>query len=93
MRDLIRETAFGRFVNFASRGQILPQTEQLDPSLLSKYREANPALTSRTSIEGDANVTTETQGLEKGKDVQLVDWEPNDPEARYCAPYYDLIPN
>jgi hypothetical protein len=88
MRDLMRETAFGRFANFASRGKIFLPTEQLDPSLLDKYREANPALTSRTSIEGDANVITGIQSLEKGKDIQLVDWEPNDPEVRRPPPQY-----
>ena len=87
MRDLIRETAFGRFVNLVSRGKVFPQTEELDPSLLDKYREANPAFTSRTSIEGDEEVVEPIQSLEKGKDIQLVDWEPNDPGASSHIPY------
>ena len=81
MRDLMRETAFGRIVHFASRGQVFPSAEQLDPSKLDKYREANPALAQRTSIESDANVIDGTLSLEKGKDVQLVDWEQNDREV------------
>ena len=82
MRDLFRETVFGRFVHFASGGSLFAHAEQRDPSLLQKYRVNKSSASSDTSVNaalGDREgVKTDP---EKGSDVLLVDWVENDPEV------------
>jgi hypothetical protein len=93
MRDLIRETVFGRLVHLLSRGKLFPPEEQRDPSRLQRYIVTKSASTSGTSIRanidalesGDADPPKgdiPNRDPEKGGDFQLVDWIPNDPEVR-----------
>ena len=81
MRDLLRETIFGRLVHLASGGKLFQTVEQLDPSKLDRYRTTDSRSTSRNSIEGPADAVGGTKAdPEKGKDFKLVDWTENDQE-------------
>jgi hypothetical protein len=84
MRDLFRESTFGRLVQFLSRGKLFLAEEQLDPSSVEKYIQTKPPSSSRSSFfEDDApsdNAASDAEKFEPekadpemGKDFQLVD--------------------
>lgn len=73
MKDLFRETVFGRLVHFASGGSFFSRDEELDPSSILRYSFDNSESSSRSDIKA---TQTET---EKGKDKSLVEWAENDP--------------
>ena len=73
MKDLLRETAFGRIVRLVSGGRLFAYDEDLDPSTLDKFRP----------LDQDSNDSRERPiaiDQEKGADVNLVDWTTNDPQ-------------
>ena len=81
MYDLIRDSVFGRVVQFASGGKVFPPLEVRDPSRLQHY--ALTTSSSNSSIAVAPNASEGSKGdPEKGKDIQLVDWDENDPEVR-----------
>ncbi|KAI9894694.1 MAG: hypothetical protein M1814_002050 [Vezdaea aestivalis] len=73
MKDLIRESAFGRLAYLLSGGRLFASDEELDPSLLQRYQ---PASTETSSTRSLSNNPADT---EKGSDHLLVDWAENDP--------------
>ena len=73
MKDLFRETIFGRLVRLASGGRFFAYEENLDPSIIEKYAVSDSESSSRTNLDGSP------MGLEKGKDNRLVEWNENDP--------------
>ena len=73
MKDLFRETLFGRLVHFASGGQLFKRDEELDPSIILPYTLDHSQSSSRSNFEGALDNT------EKGKDELLVEWADNDP--------------
>ncbi|KAI9844387.1 MAG: hypothetical protein M1837_005588 [Sclerophora amabilis] len=81
MRELLRETVFGRLVNLTSGGKLFQTEEQLDPSILEKYMTSDASSGSEVFVDGAADVNDGTKiDPEKGKDYKLVDWTQNDQE-------------
>ena len=89
MKDLFRETTFGRLVRLISRGKLFAYEEELNPLSLKKY-QPNDSGTSSTStslpVDGKHNPPNEGQETaipldqEKGSDHLLVDWTLDDPQ-------------
>lgn len=73
MKDLFRETVFGRLVHLASGGLLFKRDEELDPSTVSQYSLDHSESSSRSNF---MDLQTE---VEKGKDKRLVEWSENDP--------------
>lgn len=61
MKDLFRETAFGRLVRLASGGKLFAYDEELDPSTLKKYQPVNSD-SSSTSLSLDGRQSQEKDG-------------------------------
>lgn len=93
MKDLFRETVFGRIIRLVSRGKLFAYSEEIDPSALQKYQPLHSE-SSSTSLNIDGKQTDQESGKvsgqpenstifadnEKGVDHLLVDWAPNDPD-------------
>lgn len=95
MKDLFRESTFGRIVNLVSGGKYFAYDEVLDPSSIDKYRSKSiTSDSSTTSLDNEKERKIpggSDNGLlqnpvnplpidqEKGSDTLLVDWAPNDP--------------
>ena len=89
MKDLFRETAFGRLVRLISRGKLFAYEEELNPLFLKKYQpnESGKSSTS-TSLPVDDKRPQPDEGQEtpvpldqeKGPDHLLVDWTLDDPQ-------------
>ena len=89
MKDLFRETAFGRLVRLISRGKLFAYEEELNPLFLNKYQPNDSGTSSTsTSLPVDSKHTQPNEGQqtpirldqEKGSDHLLVDWAPDDPQ-------------
>ena len=89
MKDLFRETAFGRLVRLISRGKLFAYEEESNPLFLNKYQPDDSGTSSTsTSLPVDGDHTQSTERLqtpirldqEKGSDHLLVDWVPDDPQ-------------
>lgn len=89
MKDLFRETTFGRLVRLISRGKLFAYEEELNPLFLNKYQPNDSGTSSTsTSLPVDSKHTQPNEGQqtpirldqEKGSDHFLVDWAPNDPQ-------------
>lgn len=91
MKDLFRETVFGRIVRAVSGGKIFGYNEELDPANLEKYQPIEPDSSSTSlNLEGKKSgqdgvkVSSPERSIpldqEKGKDNLLVTWAPNDPQ-------------
>ena len=72
MRDLFRETVFGRLVHLASEGRFFRRDEELDPSTILPY-SLDPSESSSRS-----NINESQTDVEKGKDKRLVEWAEDD---------------
>ncbi len=72
MKDLFRDTVFGRLVYLASRGNLLAYEDELNPSAIEKYTLADSDTWSTYLERTQADA-------EKGKDGRLVEWAENDP--------------
>ena len=82
MRDLIRETVFGRIVHLVSGGKLFASEEQRDPSRLQRYIVTKSGSSSGTSVLPATDVLEgEKVDQEKGTDYELIDWIENDPEV------------
>ncbi len=94
MKDLFRETVFGRSVRLLSGGKLFAYSEEIDPSALQKYLPIHSE-SSSTSLNVEGKQTHQESGKasgpgpeestvladnEKGVDRLLVDWSPNDPD-------------
>ncbi len=94
MKDLFRESVFGRSVRLLSGGKLFAYSEETDPSLLERYQLSHTK-SSSTSLSLDGKQTNQESGgdsgaelgkpttiaeQEKGVDHLLVDWSPNDPD-------------
>jgi len=92
MRNLLRESAFGRLVRLASGGKLFAYEEELNPSILQKYQPIASESSSSTTLKTDGQQShsrddqvTKPENIatpidqEKGADHLLVDWAPNDP--------------
>ena len=92
MRDLIRETVFGRIVHSVSGGKLFLTEEQIDPSLAEKYKLVKTVGSSSSSLSEDGEAPNELPmdlektDPEKGQDFQLVDWTENDQQVGFCGP-------
>ena len=73
MKDLFRETVFGRLVHLASGRRFFRRDEELDPSTILRYTLDHSKPSSRSNI-GDPQ-----SYVEKGNDKRLVEWAENDP--------------
>ncbi|KAL9133056.1 MAG: hypothetical protein Q9175_005766 [Cornicularia normoerica] len=73
MKDLFRETVFGRLVYLVSGAYFFRRDEELDPSIILSYTLDHSESSSRSNLDG---VHTDT---EKGKEKRLVEWTENDP--------------
>ena len=73
MKDLFRETVFGRLVHLASGGRFFKRDEELDPSTVLRYSLNQSESSSRSNLRD-----TQTD-KEKGEDKNLVEWSENDP--------------
>ena len=93
MKDLFRETAFGRLIRLASGGKLFAYDEELDPSTLKRYQLKDSELSSTSTslnVTGTQNHDRDEKASdpekppnmdqEKGGDHLLVDWDPNDPQ-------------
>ena len=89
MKDLFRETAFGRLVRLISGGKLFGYEEELNPLFLKKYQPNDSGtLSSSTSLPADSKHTQPDEGQEtpipldqeKGSDHLLVGWAPDDPQ-------------
>lgn len=61
MKDLFRETVFGRLVRLASGGKLFAYDEELDPSTLQKYQPIDSE-SSSTSFNVDGKQTHQKDG-------------------------------
>ena len=92
MRDLLRDSIFGRLAHLASNGKLFLHEEQRDPSRLQKYIVNKSESASETSVKPATDSSNgNTVELEKGTDVQLVGWIENDPEVCKCFQPLDTI--
>lgn len=73
MKDLFRETVFGRLVHLASGSWFSRRDEELDPSTMLQYSVDHSESSSRS------HVNQIHSDIEKGKDTRLVEWAENDP--------------
>ena len=73
MKDLFRETMFGRLVHLASGGRFFRRDEELDPSTILQYSLDHSESSSRSNVD---DIETDA---EKGRDKRLVEWSENDP--------------
>lgn len=73
MKDLFRETVFGRLVHLASGGRFFRRDEELDPSTILQYGLNHSESSSRSNLKDSQT------DKEKGKDRSLVEWSENDP--------------
>ena len=90
MKDLFRESAFGRLVRVVSRGKMFAYDEELNPLLLNKYQLNHSTGLSSTStslaVDGRQPQHKESEeklvpsDREKGPDHLLVDWALDDPQ-------------
>lgn len=89
MKDLFRESTFGRLVRLISRGKLFAYEEELNPLFLNKYQPNDSGTSSTsTSLPIDSKHTQPNGGQEipirldqeKGSDHLLVDWAPDDPQ-------------
>lgn len=84
MRDLFRETAYGRIIRLVSRGALFAYEEELDPSKIRKeYFPIESECSSRVFPETDGTPPEKDDSntdSEKGSDSQLVDWAEHDPQ-------------
>ncbi|KAL6716876.1 GTPase-activating protein [Lecanora helva] len=93
MKDLFRETVFGRIIRAISGGRIFGYDEELTALNLEKYQpiQAGSSSTSLTNaekqnlqdgvkVENPGQENTVSIDQEKGKDHLLVTWSPNDPQ-------------
>ena len=89
MKDLFRETAFGRLVRLISRGKLFAYEEELNPLSIQKYQPNDSGTSSTsTSLPVDGKQTQPNDGQEtpialdreKGSDHLLVDWNLDDPQ-------------
>lgn len=91
MKELFRETVFGRLVRLASGGKFFAYEEELDPSTLQKYLPSASESSSTTPPQDERRDTNQEDDKgsgsekssaptdqEKGADHLLVDWAPND---------------
>lgn len=78
MKDLFRETAFGRLTYLVSGARLFASDEELDPSLSEKY-STDSSGSSRVFDDSSNCAEESTDDPESGKDVQLIDWNENDP--------------
>ena len=53
MKDLFRETIFGRLVRLASRQKLFAYDEELDPSILQQYQPVDSESSSAHNIDGE----------------------------------------
>lgn len=61
MKDLFRETVFGRLVRLASRGKLLAYDEESDPSILKRYQPVDSESSSVSPSLGADGGTTNQQ--------------------------------
>lgn len=90
MKDLFRESAFGRLIRVVSRGRLFGYDEELNPLFLQRYQPNNSVLLSSTStslaVDGrqihqdDGQEKLVPTDREKGSDHLLVDWAVDDPQ-------------
>ena len=90
MKDLFRETVFGRLVRLISRGKLFAYDEEQNPLTLNKYLAKDSEISSTsTSLQAggkeapqndDGSENPTSIDREKGPDHLLVDWTPNDPQ-------------
>ena len=80
MRDLIRESAFGRILNLLSNSKALPHREQNNPAIVQQYMTISVTPSELSSREASDTALGDLADQEKGRDSQLVDWDENDPE-------------
>ena len=73
MKDLFRETVFGRLVHLASGGRFFRRDEELDPSTILQYSLNQSESSSRSNLRDSQT------DKEKGKDESMVEWSENDP--------------
>lgn len=73
MKDLFRETVFGRLVHLASGRRFFRRDEELDPSTILRY---SPDNSESSSISNGKEIQAD---IERGKDKRLVEWAENDP--------------
>ena len=78
MSDLMRDTIFGRLLQVASGGRLLPWEEEKNPSRLLHYNDTRPAVSYDISA-GTSKDAKDDQ--ETGEDYQIIDWDQNDPEV------------
>lgn len=92
MTILIQDSHFGRLLRYASRGRLLPSTEDQDPALVKRFSlDASSAdVDSATSH----NLSTDEQTAEKGgngkkDDGHIVGWYgSDDPEVSFTQIQY-----
>lgn len=90
MKDLFRESTFGRLLRVVSGGRIFGYDEELNPLFLQRYQANNVELVSSTSTslavagrpshQDDGQEKLVPTDREKGPDNLLVDWAINDPQ-------------
>ncbi|KIX08897.1 uncharacterized protein Z518_03554 [Rhinocladiella mackenziei CBS 650.93] len=74
MAQLIRDSFFGRFLRYASRGKWLPFEEEKNPLLLKQF-------SIKTLPEKSSQLANNETKAEEGDDIQLVGWYcPDDSE-------------
>ncbi len=78
MKDLFRETLFGRLVRLASGGKLLAYNEERDPTNLKQYQPLNTKI-SDSALSAASDQEKPLADQEKGADHLLVTWSPNDP--------------
>ena len=82
MKDLFRETVFGRLVRLASGGKLFSYQEESDPSTLKQYQpiDSETSIPAALDIRGRPILREDGQDQEKGADHLLVEFSPNDPQ-------------
>ena len=89
MKDLFRETVFGRLIHLVSGGKLFNYDEELSPSTLQKYQpKQSQSWSASTSLQVDDRENHQIDGQEqpittdreKGPDHLLVDWTIDDPQ-------------
>ena len=83
MKDLFRETTFGRLVRLASGNRLFTYDEEVYPSTLEQYLPNNSEKSSTSAtldVDGNQIQQKDDEAEEKGTDHLLVDFAPNDPQ-------------
>ena len=62
MKDLFRETVFGRIVRLASGGKLFAYKEELEPAILQKYQPVDSESSSSTSLNIEGKQTDQKDG-------------------------------